>query len=103
MAKKKDFKNIVKEEINDIGAITRNMFSNDTIQKAETKKEEQIESKADLKEKRKYTRLTSKENKTKTISLRLTEREYNELIRKADKNNSGTITNYIMQLIRGGK
>lgn len=98
---KKDFKGIVKEkELNNVGAITKSMFSDETLKKAETKKEELI---ADEKPKRKYTRLASKENKVKTISLRLTQKDYNELLKKAEKSQSGTITNYIMQLVKGAK
>lgn len=95
MVKKKDFTSIVKEKENnnDIGAITRSMFSDETLNKNEIKP----------REKRKYTKLASKENKTKTVSIRMTEKEYNELLRKAEKSQSGTITNYIMQLVRGFK
>lgn len=98
---KKDFKGIVKEkELNNVGEITKSMFSPQTLKKAETKKEE---IKADEQQKRKYTRLASRENKNKTISLRLTEKDYNELLKQAEKSQSGTITNYIMQLVKGAK
>lgn len=94
---KKDFKNVVKEELNDIGAITRSMFSEQTLNKG-------VE---DLHEpqptKRKYTQLATRENKVKTVSLRLTEKDYNELLKKAEESKSGTISNYILQLIRGAK
>lgn len=35
-------------------------------------------------EKRKYTRLTARENKTKIVTVLLTEREYNELLNMAN-------------------
>lgn len=98
---KKDFKNIVKNEIKDYGEITRTYFSQDTLKKAETKK---ASIKADEEKKeRKYTRLASRENKTKTISLRLTEKDYELLLKKAEESQSGTITKYILDLIRGYK
>lgn len=98
---KKDFKGIVKEkELNNVGAITKSMFSPQTLKKAEEKQEE---IKVEEKKKRKYTRLATREEKTRAISLRLTEKDYNLLIAKAEKSQSETITNYIVQLIRGAK
>lgn len=104
MAKKKDFKNITQEEIKDYGGLTRTYFSEETLKKAETKK---ADIKADEeKQKRKYTkptRLKTFKKKEKIISIRISDEDYELLLRKAEESESGTITKYIIDLIRGYK
>lgn len=55
------------------------------------------------KPKRKYTKIGSRVNKTKTISLRLTEEEYNDLLRKAEYYRSASVSDFILRMLRGVK
>ena len=91
---KKDFRNIEgnKEKVN---ATTQSFFSESTLKKATEVKEEK-------KERKVYAKFEGKKNKTRTIALRLTEEQYEELTKQVNKTKSGTISNYIVQLLEKG-
>lgn len=94
---KKDFKTSLNETSN-LEEVTKSYFSDKTLKKAENKQEE---IKADVKQKRKYTKLKTSESKDKVIHFRVTEKEYKELIKKAEQSNSKSISDYLSKLIRG--
>ncbi len=94
---KKDFKNALSETSN-LEEVTQSFFSEETLKKAEQKKQE--ENRTEEKTKRKYTRLKSRVNKTETISFRLTKEDYEKLIKKAEKENYGSISKYIESIIK---
>lgn len=50
-------------------------------------------------EKRKYTRLTPRENRTKVVTVLLTEREYDELVSKAEELEYKSVSEFIRQAI----
>lgn len=93
---KRDFKKDYNDN-NNVEEITRGYFSKETL------KEETPKTKTEQpREKRKYTKLTNKENKTHIITMRLTETEYNNLLAKANKSKSGTLTEYIKKQLEKG-
>lgn len=94
---KKDFKKTLNETSN-LEDVTKSYFSEETLKKAEQKQEEV---KADVKQKRKYTKLKTSENKNRVIHFRVTEKEYKELIKKAEQTNSKSISDYLSRLLRG--
>lgn len=94
---KKDFKPSLNETSN-LEDVTKSYFSEETLKKAEQKQEEV---KADVKQKRKYTKLKTSENKNRVIHFRVTEKEYKELIKKAEQTNSKSISDYLSRLLRG--
>lgn len=93
---KKDFNNLDKRQQN-VQAITQSFFSEETLAKVKGKQQP-----SEPKEKRAYTKFKNKENKTHTITMRLTDKEYNNLLKQVEKSESGTISNYIMQLLERG-
>jgi len=83
---------------NDVKEITKSFFSNDTLGKAQEVNEQ-------LQERRSYNKhfvIKSKENKTHTVTMRLTDTEFNDLMAKVEKSRLGTVTNYLKQLIKKG-
>lgn len=90
---KKDFNSIdligSKEKVN---ATTQSFFSEETLKKA----------KDVIETKRKYTKFKTKENKTHVITIRLTDKEYNELLEQVEQTESGTISTYINKLLKRG-
>jgi len=94
---KKDFKKTLNETTN-LEEVTKSYFSEETLKKAEKKQEEV---KADVKQKRKYTKLKTSENKTRVIHFRVTEKEYKEIIKKAEQTNSKNISEFLSKLLRG--
>lgn len=93
---KKDFNNLDKRQQN-VQTITQSFFSKETLDKVKEKQEP-----SEVKEKRRYTKFKNKENKTHTITMRLTDKEYNSLLKQVEKSESGTISNYLMQLLERG-
>ena len=93
---KKTFTNTLNERSNQ-EEVTESYFSDDTLKKAEQKKESVKQEKP----KRKYTKLKTSENKDKVIHFRVTEKEYKEIIKKAEQTNSKSISDYLSKLIRG--
>ena len=53
-------------------------------------------------QKRKYTKYKTKENKTHLIAFRITEEQYKALNKEVDRTKSGTLTNYLNKLIEKG-
>lgn len=93
---KKDFNNLDKRQQN-VQTITQSFFSKETLAKVKDKQQP-----SEPREKRAYTKFKNKENKTHTITMRLTDKEYNNLLKQVEKSESGTISNYIMQLLERG-
>lgn len=85
---KRNFKEAISQNRNDVSEVTKAFFS----LPAEEKEEE-----APAKPKRKYTKFTAKENKTHTVTLRLTETQYNKLLADVESTASGTLTAYILK------
>lgn len=94
---KKDFKNLINED-NKVNKTTQSFFSEETLKKADKKKEELIEPK----QRKAYTKFNSKKNKTHLIGIRITDEQYEELLKQVDKTKSGTISNYIVALLERG-
>lgn len=98
---KKDFKKTLNETSN-LEEVTRSYFSEETLNKARAKHEEVKQTTSEQrKNKRKYTKLKTSENKNKVIHFRVTEKQYKELIKKAEQTNSKSISDYLSKLIRG--
>ena len=92
---KKDFNKVLTRD-ETISEQTKSFFSSETLAQAELKQQPKP------KEKRAYTKFKSKENKTHTITMRLTDKEYNKLLKQVEQSGSGTISNYITQLLERG-
>ena len=82
---KKDFKTAINN--NDIGEVTKAFFTAPAPAEEETP----------AKPKRKYTKFKAKENKTHTVTLRLTETQYNKLLADVENTASGTLTAYLLK------
>ena len=94
---KKDFSNQLKTRNDKVVETTKSFFSKETLAQAERKQQP-----SEPREKRAYTKFKSKENKTHTITMRLTDKEYNDLLKQVEQSGSGTISNYITQLLERG-
>jgi len=98
---KKDFNNLDTRQQN-IQAITQSFLSKETLNKV---KEKQSGNDLPQKKRKEYTKhfvIKNKENKSHTITMRLTDREYKSLLQQVEESGSGTISNYIMQLLERG-
>lgn len=98
---KKDFTSLNTDK-NDISNVTSNYLSPYTLGKVAEPEEPKETEPQPVREKRQYTKLNNRQNKNKTVSLRLTEEQYNELIKKAEENGCNTISNYIIKLLEKG-
>lgn len=98
---KKDFKPSL-DETSNLEDVTKSYFSEETLKKAEQEKETLKEDVS--RSKRKHTKpikLKSFEKKEKVITFRVTDKEYKELIKKAEQTNSKSVSDYLSKLIRG--
>lgn len=98
---KKDFSKLGTDK-NDLNSVTTSYLSEYTLGNVVEPEEPKETEPQPVREKRQYTKLNNRQNKNKTVSLRLTEEQYNELIKKAEENGCNTISNYIIKLLEKG-